>query len=78
MFFGTQKLALDYSSVVDQYSARIRLDRMMERLMDRLVQVCDRIDDKYYEVARPGSLAERLAILARNRIYEDFLTTLPS
>jgi SAM-dependent methyltransferase len=31
------------------------------------------IDEKFYEVAGPGSLAERLAILARNRIYNDFL-----
>jgi hypothetical protein len=30
------------------------------------------IDSKYYEVARPGSLAERLVIRARDRIYDDF------
>lgn len=29
-------------------------------------------DDKYYEVATPGSLAARLTIQARSRIYEDF------
>jgi hypothetical protein len=31
------------------------------------------IDERYYEVARPGSLSERLMILARNRMYSDFL-----
>jgi hypothetical protein len=46
----------------------IRFGRMMKRLMDRLAQVCDRIDDRYYEVERPGSPAERVAILARKRI----------
>ena len=33
------------------------------------------VDDRYYEVTTPGSLSERLLIRARDRIYEDFLTT---
>jgi len=32
------------------------------------------LDRRYYEVATPGSLAERLAARARERIYRDFLT----
>jgi SAM-dependent methyltransferase len=31
------------------------------------------VDERYYEVARPGSLSERLMIRARDRIYADFL-----
>ena len=31
------------------------------------------VDGRYYEVAKPRSLAERLTILARDRIYEDFI-----
>jgi hypothetical protein len=31
------------------------------------------VDGKYYEVARPGSVSERLAIIARDRIYADFI-----
>lgn len=31
------------------------------------------VDARYYQVARPGSLAERVAIRARDRIYADFL-----
>src|ERR1700730_5458114 len=31
------------------------------------------VDDKYYEVARPGSFGEALTIRARNRIYDDFI-----
>ena len=31
------------------------------------------VDGKYYEVATPNSLAERLVIRARDRIYSDFL-----
>jgi hypothetical protein len=31
-------------------------------------------DAKYYEVARPASMAERLLIQARDRIYRDFVT----
>jgi len=30
---------------------------------------------RYYEVAAPGSLGERLVVLARDRIYSDFLAT---
>ena len=33
----------------------------------------DRVDDKYYEAARPRSLAERLVIAARAEIYRDFV-----
>ena len=33
-------------------------------------------DDRYYEVAQPGSLAEQLLVRARNRIYRDFLSTM--
>lgn len=32
------------------------------------------VDRKYYEVARAGSLAERLMAAARRRMYRDFLT----
>lgn len=35
--------------------------------------VPDTVDDRYYEVMKPGSLAERLAVIARVRIYQDFL-----
>jgi hypothetical protein len=45
----------------------------MDLSMEGNEQRCDTIDNKYYEAALPGSLAERLAILARNRIYQDFL-----
>src|SRR2546426_6399400 len=31
------------------------------------------VDERYYEVATPGSLSERLLIEARDRIYADFL-----
>ena len=31
------------------------------------------IDSRYYEVAPPRSLAERLVIHARDRIYDDFI-----
>jgi hypothetical protein len=33
---------------------------------------CGVVDSRYYEVAPPRSLGERLAILARDRIYDDF------
>jgi SAM-dependent methyltransferase len=33
------------------------------------------VDQRYYEVAKPGSLSERLMIRARDRIYADFLAT---
>jgi hypothetical protein len=32
------------------------------------------VDEKYFEVAPPGSLAERLLIKARKRIYSDFIS----
>jgi SAM-dependent methyltransferase len=32
-----------------------------------------RLDEKYYQVVRPGSLSERLLIKARNGIYRDFM-----
>jgi hypothetical protein len=31
------------------------------------------VDQRYYQVARPGSLAERLVIVARDAIFADFL-----
>ncbi len=31
------------------------------------------VDEKYYQVATPSSVAERLVIAARDRIYDDFL-----
>jgi hypothetical protein len=31
------------------------------------------VDGQYYEVAKPGSVSERLLIVARDRIYADFL-----
>ncbi len=31
------------------------------------------VDSGYYEIVTPGSLAERLAIFARDRIYDDFI-----
>jgi SAM-dependent methyltransferase len=31
------------------------------------------LDDRYYEVARPGSMGERLMIKARRKIYADFV-----
>jgi len=31
------------------------------------------VDSKYYEVATPRSFAERLMVLARDRIYDDFI-----
>jgi SAM-dependent methyltransferase len=31
------------------------------------------VDTRYYQVARPGTLAERLVVRARDRIYQDFL-----
>ena len=33
-------------------------------------------DDRYYEVTQPGSLAERLMVRARDRIYRDFMATM--
>ncbi len=33
----------------------------------------DLIDERYYQVVRPHSFAERLTIAARDRIYDDFL-----
>ena len=32
-----------------------------------------RVDHKYYEVVRPASLAEKLMVIARDRIYDDFI-----
>ncbi|MGM5026281.1 methyltransferase domain-containing protein [Tardiphaga sp. 862_B3_N4_1] len=32
-----------------------------------------RVDEKYYEVVKPATSAERLLILARDQIYKDFL-----
>jgi SAM-dependent methyltransferase len=32
-----------------------------------------RVDEKYYEVAPPNSLGERLVVAARDRIFDDFL-----
>jgi len=31
------------------------------------------IDGRYYQVARPGSIAERLVVLARDRVFQDFM-----
>jgi SAM-dependent methyltransferase len=31
------------------------------------------VDEQYYEVAKPATLAERLMIAARDRIYDDFM-----
>jgi hypothetical protein len=31
------------------------------------------VDERYYEVAKPGSISEKLMIAARDRIYSDFL-----
>ena len=33
----------------------------------------DQVDERYYEAATPGSVSERVAVLARNRVYADFL-----
>ena len=33
------------------------------------------VDQRYYQVARAGTLAERLVVAARNRIYDDFVRT---
>ena len=33
------------------------------------------VDDKYYQVAKPGSLAERIVGIARNRIFSDLMRT---
>jgi Methyltransferase domain len=33
------------------------------------------VDDRYYEVATPGSLSERLMIRARDNVFADFLAT---
>ncbi len=35
----------------------------------------DYVDTRYYEIARPQSLAERIVIAARDRIYDDFIET---
>ncbi|MGA2612693.1 MAG: methyltransferase domain-containing protein [Spirochaetia bacterium] len=32
-----------------------------------------RIDSEYYEAVAPGSFAERVAVIARDRIYNDFI-----
>lgn len=34
----------------------------------------NQVDRKYYEVAKPHSLAERILIQARDRIFQDFMT----
>ena len=36
------------------------------------------MDEQYYEVAAPRSLGERLAVVARDRIYADILRLLPA
>src|SRR3954471_3643145 len=33
------------------------------------------VDERYYEIARPGSVSERMMIHARDRIFADFLAT---
>jgi SAM-dependent methyltransferase len=40
--------------------------------MPKIVQETEVVDGRYYEVAPPRSLGERLAIVARDRIYADF------
>jgi hypothetical protein len=45
-------------------------DSRMEFSIDGNEQTCGTIDNKYYEAESSGSLAERLAILARNRICQ--------
>lgn len=45
-------------------------------ILQRWVQLVSEsryVDGKYYEVAKPGSLGERLVTAARDRIYADFL-----
>jgi len=37
------------------------------------VSTVDLVDSQYYEVAKSGSLAEKVTELARDRIYEDFI-----
>ncbi len=41
--------------------------------MEHAVQSSAPIDEEYYEVAQPRSLGERLAIVARDRIYGDLM-----
>ena len=41
--------------------------------MDHAVRSPAGIDEEYYEVAQPRSMGERLAIAARDRIYEDMM-----
>lgn len=41
--------------------------------MTQLPEPSGSVDGRYYEVAKPRSLAERVVIHARDRIYEDFL-----
>jgi hypothetical protein len=31
------------------------------------------VDERYYQVAKPGSVGERMVVVARDRIYRDFL-----
>ena len=33
----------------------------------------EQVDQRYYQVAKPASLAERMVVLARDRIYRDFM-----
>ncbi len=38
-----------------------------------MASVTGEVDGKYYEAARPGTLAQRLMVAARRRMYQDFL-----
>src|SRR5690348_2597914 len=42
-------------------------------MLDESQSLSTPADGKYYEMAKRGSVAERLIIKARNRIYDDFL-----
>jgi hypothetical protein len=68
--FKDDESTLPCSTSIYQYEDHRRHLAAGERAgMDRSATV----DNKYYEAALPGSLAERVSILARNRIYNDFL-----
>jgi hypothetical protein len=38
------------------------------------VKAAGLVDEKYYQAAAPRSLGERITVLARDRIYDDFIT----
>ena len=45
----------------------------IRRVAERRVNTAGLVDERYYQAAAPRSLGERITVLARDRIYDDFV-----